>query len=42
MITLKLTDKELMALKHCLSFTYKDNHHNWNDEIEAILKQLKG
>jgi hypothetical protein len=41
MITLKLTDKEILALTYALQLARKNHLHNWNNEIDSIFKQLK-
>ena len=41
MITLKLTDKEILALTYALQLAKKNHHHNWNNELNSIFKQLK-
>lgn len=42
MTELKLTEKELNALLHCLKSTYKTHNHNWFNEIESILTKIRG
>jgi len=41
MNTLKLTDREVLALTYALKLAKNNYHHNWNNELNSIFKKLK-